>query len=244
VSWCDALFYRTELGKLPQEVQMAMRAPDRVYLYNTFNDFGVLFIVCLEPLPDEKFSIIERFGKVFDQSYTRFTDIQKAEAQAREAQIEAGLERVRARAMAMHKTDELREAGGILYKELAKLGIVGLTSAYSLMDEDEKMVWYYAASPADGSIMSEPMGTPTKETQPMRSITASWKKQEPYHIVELDARETIAHQTFIAERSINFSLYCRRAYFLFTGRIEAAHFQFQTRISITDWWRKTIRRSN
>jgi signal transduction histidine kinase len=157
-----------------------------------------------KPFSEEENDLLKRFAKVFEQTYTRFLDLHKAEAQAREAQIEVALERVRARAMAMHKTDELREAGGVLYQELAKLGIVSLTSAYSLMDEDAKIVWYYYASPADGAIMSEPMGTPYTETQPMRSITASWEKQEPYHIVELDSRETIAHQTFIAERSTNF----------------------------------------
>ena len=40
----------------------------------------------------EKFSatdndILQRFGKVFEQTYTRFLDLQKAEAQARESQI-------------------------------------------------------------------------------------------------------------------------------------------------------------
>ena len=40
-------------------------------------------------------SCLKRFGKVFEQTYTRFLDLQKAEAQAREAQIEAALERVR-----------------------------------------------------------------------------------------------------------------------------------------------------
>ena len=50
-----------------------------------------------------------RFGKVFQQTYTRFLDLQKAEAQAREAQIEAALERVRSRTMAMQKSDELQE---------------------------------------------------------------------------------------------------------------------------------------
>src|SRR5438045_5409415 len=43
--------------------------------------------------------ILKRFAKVFDQSYTRFLDLQKAEAQARESKIQLALERVRARTM-------------------------------------------------------------------------------------------------------------------------------------------------
>ncbi|MBL0306496.1 MAG: hypothetical protein IPQ25_10825 [Chitinophagaceae bacterium] len=67
------------------------------------------------PFTEEENAILMRFGKVFQQTYTRFLDLQKAEAQAREAQIEAALERVRSRSMAMHKSDELLEAGEILF---------------------------------------------------------------------------------------------------------------------------------
>ncbi len=126
------------------------------------------------------------------------------ELKNRELEIEAALDRVRSRSMSMQKTDELLEAGGLLYQELSKLGIGSLTSAYGLMDEKEKIVWYYYASPEDGSTMSEPMGTPCTETQTMRSITTSWKKQEPYHVIELDPQETIDHQTYIAECSTDF----------------------------------------
>ncbi len=41
--------------------------------------------------------LFTRFAKVFEQTYTRFLDLKKAEAQAREAQIETALEKVRSR---------------------------------------------------------------------------------------------------------------------------------------------------
>ncbi|MEZ4692222.1 MAG: hypothetical protein R3A12_19520 [Ignavibacteria bacterium] len=43
------------------------------------------------PYTDEENKTLMRFGKVFQQTYTRFLDLQKS-AQAREAQIELGLE--------------------------------------------------------------------------------------------------------------------------------------------------------
>jgi len=58
------------------------------------------------PYSNEQNAILKRFGNVFEQSYTRFLDLQKAEAQAREAQIQLALERVRARTMAMQKSEE------------------------------------------------------------------------------------------------------------------------------------------
>ena len=46
-------------------------------------------------LSETEVDILKRFSKVFDQAYIRFIDLEKAEAQAREAQIEAALERVK-----------------------------------------------------------------------------------------------------------------------------------------------------
>jgi len=57
-----------------------------------FSNFGGLQTVGEEPLSDYNLDILARFGKVFDLTYTRFNDLLKAEAQAREAQIEAALE--------------------------------------------------------------------------------------------------------------------------------------------------------
>ena len=62
-----------------------------------------------KPFSDEENSILKRFAKVFEQAYIRFLDLQKAEAQARESKIEASLERVRAKAMAMHSPNDLSE---------------------------------------------------------------------------------------------------------------------------------------
>ena len=53
--------------------------------------------------------IIIRFARVFEQAYTRFLDVKKAEEQAREAQIESALERVRASSLAMHHSDDLHK---------------------------------------------------------------------------------------------------------------------------------------
>jgi len=71
---------------------------------------GSLSLSSPEPKPAETIQLLERFASVLEQTYTRFLDLQKAEAQAREAQIETALERVRSRSMAMHKSEELSEA--------------------------------------------------------------------------------------------------------------------------------------
>ncbi len=110
----EFLFKKTELSQLPDFVIAGMRAPDRVYLNASFNNFGNLTLASLESLSDEHFDILLRFAKVFDLTYTRFNDLKQAEAQARESQIQLALERVRAGTMAMQKSDELREAAQLL----------------------------------------------------------------------------------------------------------------------------------
>ena len=56
-------------------------------------------------------------------TYTRFLDLQKAEAQAHEAQIETALERVRSRSMGMRKSEELKEVIKIVYDQFVHLNI-------------------------------------------------------------------------------------------------------------------------
>ena len=84
--------------------------------------YGYLMFITYEPVPD-MWDVFQRFASVFSQTYTRFLDLQKAEAQAREAQIEAALERVRSRSMAMHKSEELAELSLELVKQVQALGV-------------------------------------------------------------------------------------------------------------------------
>jgi hypothetical protein len=87
--------------------------------------------------------ILRRFANAFGQAYTRFLDLQKAEAQAREAQIEAGLERVRSRAMAMQTSEELRELIGTVFTELTKLDLVLTRCLIMIYDpKSNDSVWW------------------------------------------------------------------------------------------------------
>ncbi len=119
----DYLFSETEFKRTPKAAQVALRAMEKYVVSDSFSNFGGLQTVGDEPLSDANLDILSRFGKVFDLTYTRFNDLQKAEAQAREAQVEAALERVRSRSMAMHKSQELIQVVGGLDKEIQGLGI-------------------------------------------------------------------------------------------------------------------------
>ena len=70
----------------------------------------VLGISTYIPLNEEEINLFKRYRNVFELSYRRYLDIEKAEAQARESQIQLALERVRARTMAMQNSDELADS--------------------------------------------------------------------------------------------------------------------------------------
>jgi signal transduction histidine kinase len=103
----------------------------------------------LKEFSKEEEGIFKRFGKVFEQAYTRFLDLQKAEAQAREAKIETALERVRSRSMAMHNSNELRDVVNTLHNELRSLNVNFHVAIIQLLMGDPKDLYLWAGT-SDG----------------------------------------------------------------------------------------------
>jgi hypothetical protein len=98
---------------------------------------GFLLFITYEPIPVAH-DIFKRFGKVFEQTYTRFNDLKVAEAQTREARIEAALEKIRSRSLAMHRSDELKDVIAIIFEKLNELNILLGTVAIWLFNKATK----------------------------------------------------------------------------------------------------------
>jgi len=107
--------------------------------YNFYSiGLGGLGLTTYKPLPEAGLEIFKRYHNVFKLAYRRFIDIQQAEAQAREAQIEAALERVRSRSMAMYKSDELRDTAMLLFQQVEALGVAVFGCGFNIWDDDRK----------------------------------------------------------------------------------------------------------
>ncbi len=132
---------------MPEEAKNAMISLPSVTLSTAFFSYGALQVLGPEAISEDKVIILQRFAKVFNQTYTRFIDLQKAEAQAREAQIELGLERVRARAMAMQNSSELSDLVDTLFKELTKLDFALNWCIINIIDESSMSNTVWAANP-------------------------------------------------------------------------------------------------
>src|SRR6185437_13550839 len=85
------------------------RHDEAQYGYFFFFPEGGVYAWVQNKLPEDELQIYRRFTSVLSLTYKRYNDLQKSEAQAREAQIEASLERVRSRSIGMQKSDELKE---------------------------------------------------------------------------------------------------------------------------------------
>jgi len=132
------------------------------------------------PYLEEENDILIRFGKVFQQAYTRFLDLQKAEAQTREAQIEAALERVRSRSMAMHSSSELVEASDVMLAELKKLDIHALRIGICTIDSETEAAEIWSRSEINGKVEKTILGVVPKGVHPIfDNMVKAWKEKQP-----------------------------------------------------------------
>lgn len=139
----EYLYSETEFRRFPVHVQEANKALERYVAGFTFFEYSGLQTVSEEPISENDLEILERFGRVFEQAYTRFLDLQKAEVQAREAQIEAALERVRSRTMGMQKSSELEEVIKVVFDQLVHLNF-NIEHAGFIIDykeNDDMHIW-------------------------------------------------------------------------------------------------------
>jgi hypothetical protein len=166
------------------------KLPNKIIHYDFFFPEGALFAFSPTPLSDEISRVFMRFASVFGQTYRRYLDLQKAEAQAREAQIEAALERVRARTMAMQSSNELRDVALELRKQMGILEISELeTCAIHLYEGSEDHFTSWAASKSinneSGYILSE-IHFPRKGVSSLEEIIDLYRKKTMDYVVTND----------------------------------------------------------
>ncbi|MES2371179.1 MAG: ATP-binding protein [Bacteroidota bacterium] len=196
--WDDYLFVETDLSRLPDFVIAGMKAPERVWLSSSFNNFGNLTLATLEPLPEEHFDILLRFAKVFDLTYTRFNDLQKAEAQAREAQIEAGLERVRYSAMAMQSSEDVGSASAVVFHEISLLGLETMRCGITIIHPDMTADVWAATTTSEGKEMKG-MGSIDFNTHPLWiGLFDAWKNKKENFSYDLRGDDLRAYYNVLA----------------------------------------------
>ncbi|MGA9326191.1 MAG: ATP-binding protein [Salegentibacter sp.] len=118
--------------------------------------------------------ILKRFGKIFEQTYTRFLDLQKAEELAREAMHQAALDRVRGEIASMRNPEDLKHISQIVFSELTSLGVPFIRCGVFIVDEQKSKVHVYLSTPNGQSLGVLELHYPSLEF--MSEIVSSWKK--------------------------------------------------------------------
>lgn len=170
--------------------------PDDCWIINVaFFSKGLLSFSSSKPHTEETFQLLERFAGVFDLTYTRFLDLQKAEAQAGESQIQLALERVRARTMAMQKSDELQDAAIVLFQQIKTLGIQTGSCGFNIWNKKEKTATVWMSS-AEGGLQA-PFDMPLTESPIYRPVAAAMKKGDDFLVKEVGGKNLVKHFNFL-----------------------------------------------
>jgi signal transduction histidine kinase len=149
---------------------------------------GILSIDLMKPPGEDTKTILLKMAGAFNQAYTRFLDLQKAEAQAREAQIEGALERVRSRTMAMQRSKDLAGIASLLFKQVIGLGVnaFAITFQFWLEDGISTTCW---TSVGIGDEMQPSFRIPHTEEPFHHQIYKAWKKGEDFFVMETEGEE-------------------------------------------------------
>ncbi len=157
-----------------------------------FFRYGYLLFISYEPVP-ESHDIFKRFARVFEQSYTRFIDLKNAEAQTREGQINLAVERVRARALAMFKSEEILEVVYKMKEELQGLNIPHVSAAtIHLKEKDGRCrIWDINSAEAESGSLYFPLDVKytLEETDPDFFMRRIWENTSDYYIVVQDQND-------------------------------------------------------
>ncbi|HEY2722456.1 MAG TPA: hypothetical protein VGI82_12065, partial [Chitinophagaceae bacterium] len=180
----DAIFFtQTDFKNVPAEARKMMIDVPSIKFSTAFFNYGFIQALRKDELTKENAEILQRFAQVFEQTYTRFLDLQKAEAQTRESQIQLALERVRARTMAMHNSGELSETASVLFEQLKQLGAEIWTCGFAICSREDDLVEKWMSSAVSGKLLP-PFYIP-RDNPEERIMYDAWKQgTDVYSFIE------------------------------------------------------------
>ncbi len=182
--------YRKELG---YQNDPGMARAKTVYYYSYSIGLGALSISTWQPIADEQIKMLERFRNVFHLSYQRYKDVAQAETHGKESRIELSLERVRARSMGMHRSDELFEAADVVFQQLKELGIESIRTGIATFDEVQKTVTVWSRAHADKPLTKILGVVPKNSHSFFAGAFDAWKAKKKFYFQEFTGSEVVRY---------------------------------------------------
>lgn len=168
------------------------------YYYLATFSAGALFAFRETPFPEEAKKVIKRFADVFHLTYTRFSDLKHAEAQARESKIETALERVRSRTLAMQKSTELAETAAVLFKQLILLGIAPNRLYIGIIKDQGGHIEFWVTD-EDGSKVSTQFIGDASRNESMKKMYNAWNEQKQSIVIDMQGRELADYFHYLSD---------------------------------------------
>jgi|GEM_PF-2992321 len=145
---------------------------------------GSFYAWTQEPYTENEIRLLERFKSIIDLTFRRYMELQQAEAQAREAKIEAALERVRAKALAMYKSDDLNAAVTIVFDELDKLNLEMLRCGIGILNKDKRTAEVWTTTVSEGGRIVQVSGDESMDIHPLlQGAFDAWQQQDEFSYV-------------------------------------------------------------
>jgi len=184
-SW---LYENSDYRQLPEERKKMILAAEswRLVVGMSGNSGISIHSYTGKTFTDKDFEILIRFAKVFHQTYTRFLDLQKAEMQAKEASIEAALERVRSKTMAMHNSNDLLQVINILAEQLRQLGFNADNVSF-ITDSDANGYNMWLSSPGDSFLLK--FYVPRLNDKTTRLFTEAKEQNKDFYTYTLNKKD-------------------------------------------------------
>ena len=119
----------------------------------------------------------------------------RAGCKNRELAIEAALEQVRARTIAMQKSAELGETASLLFQQVTSLGIESYATGFTIWENNDQDLISWMCN-ADGSV-NPPFKMPAGEIDWHRRQYESWKNKEDHLIHDFSGDAMQAYYNYL-----------------------------------------------
>ncbi|MDZ7717365.1 MAG: ATP-binding protein [Balneolaceae bacterium] len=138
---------------------------------------GFLLFITYEPVPDAH-DIFKRFTNVFEQTYTRFLDLKKAEKLALETARQSSLDRIRAEIGSMRSAGDLNQITPIIWDELKTLDIPFIRCGVFIIDEENGISHTYLSTSQGEPIAA--LHLPIEGISLVENAVEAWRKRKIY----------------------------------------------------------------
>jgi signal transduction histidine kinase len=154
--------------------------PDDAIQYGSYFYFkeGLVFAWTEKELTEAEIKIFRRFTSIISLTYRRYMELQKSEANAREAVKQAALDRLRAEIASMRTITDLNRITPLIWNELTILGVPFIRCGVFIMDDSQKLMHTFLSTPEGKAIAAFhlPYDTPGNIAQ----IVKHWHDKENY----------------------------------------------------------------